>query len=99
MDANVNFNVLKNFLTNDLGIRQLNQEQAEDYDIDADKFAEVAQDENVVEVNDILEDDDLYEQFATLYVEKKELKTDEKNKDQEKEEQTKIDEKNGAGGA
>lgn len=96
MSAQVNANVLKTFLVNELGIRKLGQNQAEKYDIDADKFAEVDIDENGIEVDEILNDKDLYAQFATLYVETKEADNT-KDKEKAKEEENKVDKKNGAG--
>lgn len=99
MSNSVNPNVLKNFLVNNLGIRKLDQNQAQKYDIDADKYAEVDQDENGIDIDEILNDSDLYEQFATLYVEEKDKKAEAKDAEKEKEEANKVDEKNGAGGA
>ena len=98
MSTQVNANLLKTFLANDLGIRKLDQKQAEKYDIDADKFAEVDVDENGLEIDEILNDSDLYKQFATLYVETKEADNS-KDKEKEKEEANKVDEKSGAGAA
>ncbi len=92
MSTEVSANVLKTFLANNLGIRKLDQNQAQKYDIDADKYAEVDTDENGIEIDEILQDSDLYEQFATLYLEEKD-KENTVNTEQEKEEETKVKDK------
>ena len=62
---------------------------------DAQK-AEANKDENqYLELDEILQDSDLYEQFATMYVEAKEQETGAAEEEKEK----KVDEKNGAANA
>ncbi len=48
-------------------------------------------------IDEILDNNDLYEQFATLYTTEKEQKTQAKDKEQEKEEETQVKEKNNTG--
>ena len=92
MSTEVSANVLKTFLANNLGIRKLDQNQAQKYDIDADKYAEVDQDENGIEIDEILQDSDLYEQFATMYLEEKD-KANSADAEKEKEEEAKVKDK------
>ncbi len=92
MSTEVSVNVLKTFLANDLGIRKLDQNQAQKYDIDADKYAEVDKDENGIEIDEILQDSDLYEQFAALYLEEQD-KAKGPEAEKEKEEEAKVKDK------
>ena len=98
MSTQVSTNILKNFLVNDLGIRKLDQNQAQKYDINKDDFEEADVDSNGLDIDEILQSD-LYEQFATLYVESKEDKDNTKYAEKEKEEQEKVDKKGGSGAA
>ena len=94
MSANINANVLKNFIVRTIGAEKLTQSQAQRYDIDADKYTEANTDENTyyLDLDEILDDKDLYEQFATMYVEEKD-KEAEVNAEKEKEEATKVQDK------
>ena len=94
MSANINANVLKNFIVRTIGAEKLTQSQAKKYDIDADKYAEANTDENTyyLDLDEILDDKDLYEQFATMYVEEKD-KEAEVDSEKEKEEATKVQDK------
>ena len=94
MSANINANVLKNFIVRTIGAEKLTQSQAQRYDIDADKYAEANTDENTyyLDLDEILDDKDLYEQFATMYVEEKD-KEAEVNSEKEKEEAAKVQDK------
>ena len=70
MSTNINANVLKNFIVKTIGADKLTQNQAQKYDIDGNKYVEANKDENAyLELDEILQDSDLYEQFATMYVE------------------------------
>ena len=71
----------------ELGIQDEYNEALVDADIDVDE----------IEIDDILEDKDLYAQFATLYVEEKEKAQEAKDKETEKEEQTRVTDKNETG--
>ncbi len=92
MSNNINANVLKNFIVKTIGADKLTQVQAQKYDIAADKFAESNQDENAyLELDEILADTDLYNQFATMYVEEQDKAGEVENA--EKEETAKVQEK------
>ena len=98
MSNQINANVLKNFMVRTLGIEKLNVNQAQKYGVDAYKFAETDTDENnYIDVDEILENSELYEQFATMYIEERDNKANEKNEEREKEEETKVKDKNEAG--
>lgn len=98
MSTNVNPNVLKNFIVKTIGANHLTAKQAEKVGVDANKFAEANIDENqYLELDEIIQDTDLYEQFATLYVEEQDKKAAAKDEEQEKEEQNTVKDKNGAG--
>ena len=97
MSTNISQNVLKKFLLRDLGINHLTKNEAKKFDIKADKFTEANLDENnYLDVAEILDDKDLYAQFATLYVEEQDKRSEAKDKEKQKEEQAKIGEKSGA---
>lgn len=96
MSANINSNALRNFITRDLGIQKLNENEALKYDIKADKYQEANTDENdYLDIDEILEDSDLYEQFATLYVAEQEKDTS-VDSDKEKEKEAKVKDKGGS---
>lgn len=98
MSTNINANVLKNFIVKTVGSEHLTEKTAQKYDIDADKFKEANVDENnYLDLDEIIENSDLYEQFATLYIQEQEEETTAKDKEQEKEEQRAVKDKNGAG--
>ena len=98
MTANINPNVLKNFIVKTIGANHLTEKQAQKVGIDSNQFEEANIDENnYLELDEIIQDSDLYEQFATLYVEEQDKKATAKDKEQEKEEQRAIKDKNGAG--
>ena len=77
MSANINANVLKNFIIKQIGANHLTEKTAQKAGISKDQYAEANVDENkYLELDEILQDNDLYEQFATLYVaEQERLKT------------------------
>ncbi len=98
MTTNINASVLKNFITSTIGGNRLDAKQAEKFDIDADKYAEVNADENdYIDLNEILDDKDVYQMFAVMYEEEQEVKNQGKEKEKEKEEQIAVKDKNGAG--
>ena len=93
MSTNINANVLKNFIVKTIGAEKLTQAQAQRYDIDANKYTEANTDENAyLDLDEILDDKDLYEQFATMYVEEKD-KENEDNAEKEKEDAAKVQNK------
>ena len=97
MSTSINPNALKNFILQTVGTK-VAQGQAQKHGIDADKYEEANVDENnYLELDEILQDEDLYAQFATMYVEKQEKEQAAKDKEQEKEEQMQVKDKNNAG--
>ena len=100
MSAQINANILKNFIVKTIGADKLAHDKAQSFDIDNNKFDEVNEnDNNYLEIDEILDDHDLYEQFATLYVEEQDKKANELDAEKEKEEKNKVKDKNGAGAA
>ena len=98
MSTQINQNILKNFIINNLGINKLTQKEALKYDVDRKEFKEIDTDENnYATLNEVLDDDKLYEQFATMYVEYRDNKANEKDAEKEKEEEIKVKDKNEAG--
>lgn len=99
MSAQINANVLANFITKHIGADKLAKDRAASFDIENSKFEEANEnDNNYLEIDEILDDKDLYEQFATMYVEEQETKN-EKDPEKEKEEKNKVKDKSGAGAA
>ncbi len=94
MSTNINANVLKNFIVKTIGAEKLTQAQAQRYDIDGNKFTEANtdNDKTFLDIDEILDDKDLYEQFATMYVEEKD-KENEVNAEKEKEDADKVQDK------
>lgn len=98
MSTNINANVLKNFIIKTVGADHLTQKAAQKVGISQEQFNEANADENqYLELDEILQDNDLYEQFATMYVEDRENKDTAKDEEAKKKEQTEIKGKNGAG--
>ena len=90
MSNNINANVLKNFIVKTIGSEKLTQAQAQKVDIDANKYTEANVDENAyLDLDEIMDDKDLYEQFATMYIEEQDKET-EANAEKEKEEEAKV---------
>ncbi len=91
MSTNVNTNVLKNFILDKMNGAALAKFEARELDVKDEKFAAADVDENgELEIDEILEDKDLYAHFATMYVEEEDNKANAKDKEQEKEEQRRI---------
>ncbi len=100
MSAQINANILKNFIVKTIGADKLAHDKAQSFGIKNDEFSEANEnDNNYLEIDEILDDDDIYSKFATMFVEEQEKKADEKDADKEKEEKNKIKDKNGAGAA
>ncbi len=98
MSTNINANVLKNFIIKTIGSDKLTANQAQKYGVDADKYAEANVDENnYLELDEILDDSELYEQFAVMYNEELEQKRETQDEEAEKEEQAKVKDKNESG--
>lgn len=100
MSAQINANVLKNFIVKTIGADKITHDQARKYDVDNDKFEEANDnDNNYLELDEILDDKDLYAQFATMYVEDQDKKADTADAEKEKEEKLKVKDKSGAASA
>ncbi len=98
MSTNINPNVLKNFIIKTIGADKLTANQAQKYGVDADKYTEANVDENnYLELDEILEDSELYEQFAVMYNEELEQKRETQDEEAAKEEQAKVKDKNESG--
>jgi len=83
MSANINLNVLKNFIIEKVGGNKLEKKDANKFDISNNTFTKGDVDvNNYLDLDEILNDDDLYGQFTALYKEE----TDKANaKDNEEE--------------
>ena len=83
MSANINLNVLKNFIIEKVGGNKLEKKDTNKFDISNNTFTKGDVDvNNYLDLDEILNDDDLYGQFAALYKEE----TDKANaKDNEEE--------------
>jgi hypothetical protein len=97
MSTNINSNILKNWIIKNIGVKMSSQEARElglekEY---KDLASEV--DNNSIELDDILNDVNMYEQFAVLYTNEKEQSATVKDKEREKEEQLAVKDKNKAG--
>ena len=97
MSTNINTNILKNFVLKTVGA-DLTAKEAQKLGVE-NEFYDAAEelDVNTLDIDEVIQDKGLYEQFATLYVTEKEQKAEAKDKEQEKEEQTQVKDKNGAG--
>ena len=97
MSTNINTNILKNFVLKTVGA-DLTAKEAQKLGVE-NEFYDAAEelDVNTLDIDEVLQNKDLYEQFATLYVAEKEQKAEAKDKEQEKEEQIAVTSKNEAG--
>ena len=94
MSTNINANVLKNFIIKTVGADKLTRNEAQKYDIDANKYQESNSDENnYLELDEIMQDSDLYAQFATMYVEEQDKKSEAADDEKQKEEAAKVQDK------
>lgn len=97
MSTNIDTNTLKNFLVHTLKVEKLSKDDAIKYDVKIDKFDAADIDENsYLDLEEIVEDKDLYNKFATLYLQEQEKKTEAKDKEKQKEEQSKVGSKSEA---
>ncbi len=97
MTANINPNVLKNFILKQVGA-SMTQGEAQKLGVEKE-YAAAAEEADVNELNldDIMLDTDLYEQFASMYGAEQDDKKAAKDEEAEKKDQTQIKGKNGAG--
>ena len=82
MSTNINANVLKNFIIKTIGADKLTQNEANTID-----------ENNYLELDEIMQDSDLYAQFATMYVEEQDKKSEIADKEKQKEEAAKVQDK------
>ena len=94
MSTNISENALRNFLVKTFRADKLTQQQAQKYGIDETKFAEANQekDDNFLDIDEILDDKDLYAQFATMCAEEND-KAVETDSEKEKEKADKVQDK------
>ena len=98
MSNYINSNLLKNFIVQTIGDNKIHKNHAQYQGIKTEDFIEADLDEdNYLDLDEILDNDDLYKQYATLYVNDLEKKQEAKDKETEKEEQNQIKDKNKAG--
>ena len=96
MSTNINTQSLKKFIMQTLNVGQkLDSREAKELGVLDEYNNAVGQDEIDISVEDVLDDKDLYAQFATMYTAEIE-KNNEVDKEKEKEEQNKVNEKNEA---
>ena len=96
MSTNINTQSLKKFIMQTLNVGQkLDSMEAKKLGVLDEYNNAVGQDEIDISVEDVLENEDLYAQFATMYTAEIE-KNNEVDKEKEKEEQNKVNEKNEA---
>lgn len=94
MSTNINANVLKNFIIKTVGADKLTKNEAQRYDIKQDKFDEANADENnYLELDEIIGDSDLYAQFATMYIDEQDKKSETADEEKQKEEAAKVQDK------
>ena len=97
MSTQINTNILKNFIVKTVGADKISQDNAHKYHIDDNKFDEVNEnDNNYLELDELLDDNELYAKFANLFKEEQEEKADLADAEKEKEERNKVKDKNGA---
>lgn len=100
MSTNINTQLLKKFIMQTLNVGQkLDSMEAKKLGV-LDEYDEynnaVGQDEIDISIEDVLNDKNLYTQFAKMYTEAENEKNNEVDKEKEKEEQNKVNEKNEA---
>ena len=94
----INANILKNFIIKTVGADKIHLDHVNKYGLDNDDVLEANKDENnYLELDEIMEDSNLYAQFATMYEEEQDAKSAEIDKEKEKEKATRVKDKNGAG--
>ena len=97
MSTTINQSIIKQFILDKVGA-DLTQREAQKLGIQNEfDVATEELDVNTLDFEEIVADTDLYEQFATLYTTEKEQAKTTKDKEQEKEEQTAVKDKNQAG--
>lgn len=84
MANNINANVLAQFITKVAGADKLTQKTAQALGITQDEYKDANLDENnYLDIDEIINDDNLYEKFAVMYEENKAEDTKEFDNDKE----------------
>lgn len=97
MSTNINTQSLRKFIMQTLNVGQkLDSWEAKELGVLDEYNNAVGQDEIDISVEDVLDNEDLYTKFATMYTEAEFKKNNEVDKEKEKEEQNKVNEKNEA---
>lgn len=94
MSTNINTQSLKKFIIKQIGLR-FDEKEARDLKMLKEYNNAVGQDVDDISIEEILDNKDLYTQFATMYTAEIE-KNNKVDKEKEKEEQNKVNEKNEA---
>ena len=95
MATNINASLLQNFIIKNVG-KDLTAKEAQKLGIeDQYNLASEELDETIIDINDFTED--LLAEFSVLYVTEQDKKAQAKDKEQEKEENIAVKDKNGAG--
>ena len=95
MSTNINPQAMKTFILQQLGGNRVSEKQAQKLGIDHNKYAEANVDENkYLELDEIIQDSELYAQFATMFEEEQEAKNETKEEDKDK--KVEVKGKNGA---
>ena len=98
MPTTVNADILREFIVRQIDGNKLEKYEASDLDIDADLFKEADADKDgTLSLDEIEDNEELYELFATMYVAEEDKKAEAKDKEKQKEEQVPVSE--GQGGA
>lgn len=94
MSANINASVLRNFIVKTIGGDKLFKNEANALKIDDDKYTEANVDENdYLDIDEILDNKDLYAQFATMFDDEKEKDSAAVDQEKQKEEALKVQDK------
>lgn len=98
MSTNINQKAVTLFIIKEVGLNHLTEKAAQKHGISKEQFEEANVDENkYLELDEILNDNDIYQQFATMYVEEQDKKAAAKDEEAKKKEEIQVKDKNGAG--
>ena len=100
MSTQINDQQFKRFFIQAVGADKISHEKAKELHIDDNKFNEANEnDNNYIEIDEVMGDKDLYEMFATMYVEEMEKNKNDVDKEKEKDKETQVKNKSGASNA
>lgn len=89
MSTNISSNLLKTFILSKIGGDTMDRREAKDLSVSDTKFEDTDIDKSDdLDIDEIMDDKELYEQFATMYVEEDEKKT---AKDEEEEKRRPVE--------